>query len=174
MNKNIFSKSFDFLLAGETLILRTNPHWLFLAFPLFGISFFFLSYLLFACPFIASVVSGVEFSCYILIWLILLFFSSIFYLDWKHNRLYLTNLRLIQERGIIGKRRMSISLDNIEDIACDFGITGRVFNYGTLIVESAGKEGKMVFQGIPSPETIKRMIEGEVQKRNSSRSFPST
>ncbi len=174
MNKNIFSKSFDFLLAGETLILRTNPHWLFLALPLFGISFFFLFYLFFACPFLASVVSGVELSCYILIWLIFLFFSLVLYLDWKFSRLCLTNLRLIQERGIIGKRRMSIRLENIEDIACDFGITGRIFNYGSLIIESAGKEGNMVFQGIPSPETIKRMIEGEVRKKDPSRSFPST
>lgn len=174
MNKNIFFNSYDFLLTGETLILRTNPHWLFLALPLFGISFFFLFYLFFACPFLVSVVSGVELSCYILIWLILIFFSSILYLDWKHNRLYLTNLRLIQERGIIGKRRMSVRIENIEDIVCDFGITGRAFNYGTLIIESAGKEGKMVFQGMPSPETIKRMIEGEVQRFASSRPFPST
>jgi uncharacterized membrane protein YdbT with pleckstrin-like domain len=174
MNKNIFSNAFSFLLNDETLILRVNPHWLFLALPLAGISFFFLFYFVFACPFIGTMVSSFELSCYILIFLILFFFSLVLYLDWKFNRLYLTNLRLIQERGIIGKRRMSIRLENIQDITCEFGISGKIFNFGSLVIESAGKEGKMVFQGIPSPTVIKRMIENEVHKKDSSRSFPST
>lgn len=174
MNKNIFSNTFSFLLNDETLILRVNPHRLFLALPLAGISFFFLFYFIFACPFIGAMVSSFELSCYILIFLILSFFSLVLYLDWKFNRLYLTNLRLIQERGIIGKRRMSIRLENVQDIACEYGISGRIFNYGSLITESAGKEGKMVFQGIPSPMVIKRMIENEVHKKDPSRLFPST
>ncbi|HUU50973.1 MAG TPA: PH domain-containing protein, partial [Nitrospinota bacterium] len=77
------------------------------------------------------------------------FLIAVFYLAWKFNRLHLTNLRLIKERGIIGKRFMSIMLDNIENITCSFGIWGRIFGFGNLIIESAGTSGKMVFEGLP-------------------------
>jgi uncharacterized membrane protein YdbT with pleckstrin-like domain len=104
-------------------------------------------------------VSSFELSCYVLIFLILFFFSLVLYLDWKFNRLCLTNQRLIKERGIIGKRFMAIGLKKIQDITCDFGILGRLLGFGKLIIESAGTEGKMVFEGLPSPMRIKSHIE---------------
>ncbi len=57
---------------------------------------------------------------------------------------------------------MSIRLDNIEDIICDFGIWGRIFGFGNLIIESAGTHGEMVFKGIPKPRKIKLKIEKEM------------
>jgi len=57
---------------------------------------------------------------------------------------------------------MSIKLDNIEDIICDFGIWGRIFGFGDLIIESAGTSGKMAFKGMPKPRKIKLKIEKEM------------
>jgi len=54
---------------------------------------------------------------------------------------------------------MSIWLDDVEDITCSFGILGRIFGFGNLIIESAGTEGKMIFKGFPLPNKIKWMIE---------------
>jgi hypothetical protein len=56
---------------------------------------------------------------------------------------------------------MAIRLDNIEDITCSYGIWGRIFSYGDLIIESAGTYGRMVFKGMPSPIKIKWKIENE-------------
>ena len=161
MIKSVSSNSSIFLLPEEKIILQVNPHWLFLALPLAGISFFFLFYFTFVCPFIGSMVSSFELSCYVLIFLILFFFSLVLYLDWKFNRLYLTNQRLIKERGIIGKRFMAIGLDKIQNITCSFGILGRIFGFGNLIIESAGTYGRMVFEGRPKPKKIKWRIERE-------------
>jgi uncharacterized membrane protein YdbT with pleckstrin-like domain len=159
MIKSVSSNSSIFLLPEEKIILQVNPHWLFLALPLAGISFFFLFYFTFVCPFIGSMVSSFELSCYVLIFLILFFFSLVLYLDWKFNRLYLTNQRLIKERGIIGKRFMAIGLNKIQDITCSFGILGRIFGFGNLIIESAGTYGRMIFEGLPKPKRIKWEIE---------------
>ena len=159
MIKSVSSNSSIFLLPEEKIILQVNPHWLFLALPLAGISFFFLFYFTFVCPFIGSMVSSFELSCYVLIFLILFFFSLVLYLDWKFNRLYLTNQRLIKERGIIGKRFMAIGLDKIQNITCSFGILGRIFGFGNLIIESAGTYGRMIFEGLPKPKRIKWKIE---------------
>ena len=102
---------------------------------------------------------ALEHYCYVTALSILIFISLVFYLDWKFNRLYLTNFRLIKERGIIGKRYMSVHLSNIEDVTCTFGILGRILGYGDLTIESAGTHGQMVFKGIPNPIRMKTLIE---------------
>ncbi len=71
-------------------------------------------------------------------------------------------MRLIKERGIIGKRFMSIWLDNIENITCSFGIWGGIFRFGGLTIESAGTYGEMIFKGLPTPRNIKLTIEKQM------------
>jgi uncharacterized membrane protein YdbT with pleckstrin-like domain len=162
MSGNYRSNPSIFLLPDEKIILRTNPHWLFLAIPLVGIFLTFLFYFLFGCPFLGIIYQGLVHACYLISLLILFFVSIVFYLDWKFNRLYLTSLRLIKERGIIGKRFMAIKLKDIEDVTCKYGIWGRIFGFGSLTIESAGTFGKMDFEGMPRPRTLRWMIERQI------------
>lgn len=156
MNKSFLSN----LLPSEKLIYNTNPHWLFIVIPVLGIFLFWLVYLFLICSFIGAVLLSelvnfcIYFSSFASAFLII-----VLYLDWRFNRFYLTNLRLIKERGIIGKQFMTINLDNIENITCSYGILGRIFGYGNLTVESAGTYGKMAFERMPKPRKIKWMIE---------------
>jgi uncharacterized membrane protein YdbT with pleckstrin-like domain len=153
-----------FLLSEEKIIRKANPHWLFLAIPMIEAFAFFLLYAFIACPFLGIVLHGLDWFCYFLSVFVLLFLFVVLYLDWKFNRLYLTNFRLIKERGIIGKRFLAIQLKKIQDITCEFGILGRLFGFGKLIIESAGTEGKMVFEGLLHPQQIKGMIENEIPR----------
>jgi uncharacterized membrane protein YdbT with pleckstrin-like domain len=159
MTSNSFSKSRAFLLPNEQIVFKANPHWLFLLVSMGQIFLFFFLYYFFACPFLGFMVNALEHYCYVAALIILIFISLIFYLDWKFNRLYLTNYRLIKERGIIGKRYMSVRLANIEDMTCTFGILGRILGYGDLTIESAGTHGQMIFKGIPKPRKMKTLIE---------------
>jgi uncharacterized membrane protein YdbT with pleckstrin-like domain len=68
-------------------------------------------------------------------------------------------LRLVKERGIIGKRIMSIWLDKVQDVNCRFGILGRIFGFGDIEIESAGTYGKIVFGFLPSPQRLQQEIE---------------
>ena len=52
----------------------------------------------------------------------LTFVGIVIFLGWIFTNYYLTNLRLIDKRGIIGKRIVSIHLDKVQDITCKFGI----------------------------------------------------
>jgi len=162
MTGNYRSNPAIFLLPDERIILKSNPHWLFLAIPLMAIFVFFLFYIFLACPFLGIIYQGLEGVCYLIALLILLFLSIVFCLDWKFNRLHLTSLRLIKERGIIGKRFMAINLKDIEDITCNYGIWGRIFGFGSLTIESAGTFGKMDFEGMPKPKALKWMIERQM------------
>jgi uncharacterized membrane protein YdbT with pleckstrin-like domain len=156
------SKSPIFLLPDERIVLRANPHWLFLALPILGILAVIPFYLLFGCAFLGFFDINLVTICHIFSLFVLVFVSAVFYLDCKYNRLYLTNLRLIKERGIIGKKFMTIRLIDIEDIACKYGIWGRIFGFGNLIIESAGTFGKMDFEGMPRPKILKWMIERQM------------
>jgi uncharacterized membrane protein YdbT with pleckstrin-like domain len=156
---NSLSKTKDFLLPNEQIVFQANPHWLFLLVAISQISLFFFLYYFFACPFLGFMAHALEHYCYVTALLILIFLSLVFFLDWRFNRLYLTNYRLIRESGIIGKRYMSVRLSNIEDMTCTFGILGRILGYGDLAIESAGTQGQMNFKGIPKPRKMKTLIE---------------
>lgn len=168
MTINYISNSKSFLLPDEQIVYHANPHWLFLLVSLGQIVLFFFLYYFFACPFLGMIVSSLEHYCYITSLMILVFLSLIFYLDWKFNRLYLTNFRLIKERGIIGKSYMSVRLSDIEDMTCTFGLTGRIFKYGDLIIESAGTKGQMIFKGIHKPNRVRYLLDYEKQIRRDS------
>jgi len=92
-------------------------------------------------------------------WILALFTVAfamlVVFLDWLCVNYYLTNLRLIEERGIIGKRIIFIPLDMVQDVTCRFGILGRVFGFGDLKIESAGTYGKIVFSFISNPSERK-------------------
>jgi len=83
----------------------------------------------------------------------------VIFLDWLCTNYYLTNLRLVEQRGIIGKRIMSIWLDKVQDVTCRFGILGRIFNFGDIEIESAGTHGKIVFGFLPLPRELREEIE---------------
>jgi len=168
MTKSFQSNPVFHLLPDEKIVFKTNPHWLFIVIPEILIFLFWIFYMLYACSYISVIdFNGFESFCFIMSSFTTLFLMIIFYLDWKFNRLYLTNTRLIKERGIIGKSFMSIWLKNIEDITCSFGIWGiwgRILRFGNLIIESAGTHGKMVFERMPKPRKIKWRIEKEMFK----------
>ena len=88
---------------------------------------------------------------------------AVVYLDWHFNRLYLTNYRVIKERGIIGKKFISIWLVKIQDLSAQFGFWGRIFGFGDLVIESAGTLGQISFEGFSSPEKLEALIDNQVR-----------
>jgi len=147
------------ILPNEKIIFRVHPHWLVLAVPelclgiLAGLSITYLPIVLEAMtPSFAGK-----------IWVFLagafIFVGIVIFLDWLCTKYYLTNIRLIDERGIIGRRIVSISLGNVQDVTCTFGIWGRIFGFGDIEIESAGTFGKIIFEFVPRPEEIQERIE---------------
>jgi uncharacterized membrane protein YdbT with pleckstrin-like domain len=150
------------LFPDEKLIYKANPHLIFLLGPIAGLLFFWVVLWLGSCPTLEIISLGS--ACHFFASLVILFSIAVIYLDWHFNRLYLTNYRIIKERGIIGKRFVSIRLYKIQDLTVEFGIWGRIFGFGDLIIESAGTFGQMRFEGFQEPLIIKGQIEEEIQK----------
>jgi uncharacterized membrane protein YdbT with pleckstrin-like domain len=149
------------LFPDEKLIYKANPHLIFLLGPITGLIFFWLVLWLGSCPTLDFL--SLKSLCHFAASAVVLFSIAVIYLDWHFNRLYLTNYRVIKERGIIGKRFTSIWLYKIQDITVEYGIWGRILGFGDLIIESAGTFGQMRFKGFPEPERIKDLVEEEFQ-----------
>jgi uncharacterized membrane protein YdbT with pleckstrin-like domain len=159
MFNNFLSK---YLLPKEKIILIANPHWLFLVAPFLFLILVWFLYINFICSFLG--ILGLNTFCFYFASFSFVFLIVVLFLDWKFDRLYLTNIRIIKERGIIGKQFMSLWLKNIEDIKCSYGIIGRIFKYGDLYIESAGHKGGMDFRRRPNPRKIKLFINIELRK----------
>jgi uncharacterized membrane protein YdbT with pleckstrin-like domain len=146
------------ILPKEKIIFKTNPHWLFMVVPEVGLAV--MAILILKCL-SYFLIEQIRIQRLILVlfgaaWSIVMI---IIFLDWICTKYYLTNLRLVEERGIIGKRIMSIWLNKVQDVTCKFGILGRIFGFGDIEIESAGTYGKIVFDRIPSPRKFQKEIE---------------
>ena len=147
-----------FLLPEERIIFKTNPHWLFVVVPevaLAVLGILILKYLPFLVP---EQIPGSRrlLELFRAAWS---FVMIVVFLHWICIKYYLTNLRLVEERGIIGKRIMSIWLDKVQDVTCKFGILGRIFGFGDIEIESAGTRGKIVFGFLPTPQKQREKLE---------------
>jgi uncharacterized membrane protein YdbT with pleckstrin-like domain len=147
------------ILPNEKVIFRVHPHWLVLAVP--EVCLGILTGLL--PKYLPVVLETMTPNFAGKIWVVLagafIFVGVVIFLDWLCTSYYLTNLRLIDKRGIIGKRIVSISLDKVQDVTCKFGIWGRIFGFGDIEIESAGTYGKIVFEFVPRPEKMQERIE---------------
>jgi len=150
------------LLPDEKVIFRTHPHWLILVGPEICVGILVILLI----RYLPILLQGINPDLVWKIWLILggalVFTGVVIFLGWIFINYYLTNLRLIDRRGIIGKRIVSIWLDKVQDVTCKFGIWGRIFGFGDLEIESAGTYGKIVFDFVPNPRKMQEKIEKEI------------
>jgi uncharacterized membrane protein YdbT with pleckstrin-like domain len=149
----------------EKLIYQANPNLIFLLAPVAGLIFFWAVLWFGSCPTLDII--SLKSLCHLAASLVILFSIAVIYLDWHYNRFYLTNYRVIKERGIIGKKFVSVWLYKIQDLTVEIGIWGRIFRFGDLLIESAGRFGQMSFRGFPGPERIMELIGEEIQRISS-------
>lgn len=147
----------NLLFPDEEIIFKTNPHWIFLVAPVSVLFALWLFYLLYACP--DAYLPGFQGLCFSLSGFVFPLVIVIVYLDWRFDRFYLTNLRVIKSGGFFGQKHLSIFLEQIENVTAHYTIWGQLFNYGTLTIESAATSSKMTASNVPKPLLKKWLIE---------------
>ena len=60
------------------------------------------------------------------------------FLSWSSRFVLVTDLRAIQQSGVVRKRRTMIPLDRIQDVSTERGLLGTLLDYGDIIVTTAG------------------------------------
>jgi len=89
---------------------------------------------------------------------ILLGFGMAFHINRNKTRYTLSNQNLTVEQGIFAKSATHIPLHKVQDVTVRRTLIDRIFNVGTLIVESAGAAGRIPEINVDSPDQICSMI----------------
>ncbi len=90
--------------------------------------------------------------------LFILFFAYIVY---RQNRLILTNMHLVQitQTGLFARTLSKLSLDELQDVrGTRKGVLATIFNYGEILIETAGSEPNFFFKPAPDPLNIAEQI----------------
>ena len=145
--------------ADESVILSLRKHIAVLIRNLILPGFVFLACLL-GIAYLGSF-SGTAWSVGAGLSLIPLLFSLYLTLDYYNDRYVLTDRRVVHDERhlLIYESRNEAPLRTIQDVQqVQEGPLAHMFDYGDLIVETAGERGHIIFLQIPRPEETREMI----------------
>lgn len=80
------------------------------------------------------------------------------YLERKYNIWVVTNTRLIDEKGIVIVYSKETPIDKVNNLTYVKDILGRIFNYGTISVQSAAELGLTKARFVAQPEKLQQAI----------------
>lgn len=135
------------LKQGEEVILVTRTHILTLWLPV--------------------VVSAVSTALAIIligtVWILVLPALALSWLAYKiternHNIWVVTNLRIIDEHGLISVNTKESPLDKINNVSYSSSLFGRIFGYGNVEIQTAAETGATVYDMVENPRRLKDSI----------------
>ena len=136
------------LMPNETLIFQGKPHWAMFFPPWFivGVILLFINF---------------SFIPWIFLFIIILLSEITVFVRYISSEYAITNQRVIMKAGLIQRQSLEIFLSKIEGSYVDQSIFGRMFNFGTIIINGIGG-GKNVFDYVPDPLKFRNLIQGQV------------
>ena len=153
---------------NETIQLVVREHWVNLALKLLVWLVLVLALVLFnkfATTFIPvifegefGIVTAVFVSVYSMFLILSLFILWVIY---YLNIQIITNLRVvdIDQIGLFSHTVSELHIDKIEDVTSETnGILGTMFGYGNVFVQTAGTKERFVFENVPNPGQIEKII----------------
>ncbi len=77
------------------------------------------------------------------------------------TELAVTTHRAIGKQGLLRRHATDLMLDKVQNVTIDQGILGRIFNYGSVRVTTAGEA--TTFAGIAQPVVFKRAVTNQME-----------
>jgi uncharacterized membrane protein YdbT with pleckstrin-like domain len=88
------------------------------------------------------------------------------WLVWSRDIWVVTTQRVIDESGVLNVRMTDSPLDKIHNVACEQPLVGRLFDFGTLRIQTAAEDGAAVIAMVARPREAKEAIlEGQERYR---------
>ncbi len=83
----------------------------------------------------------------------------------KGNKYYITNKRVIHEFTFLSRKVSGTFYDKIQDVHLTQNLIERMFNIGTIHINTAGSHNiEVVFKGVKHPRAIRKHIEKHIAK----------
>jgi uncharacterized membrane protein YdbT with pleckstrin-like domain len=73
------------------------------------------------------------------------------WVQWRATSYTLTTHRIISRRGVLSRYTESIALDRVQDSSVHQRLLGRLFQFGDVELESAGRDGAEVLHHVADP-----------------------
>lgn len=145
------------LLPNEKLIFALRKNFVFLLAPaIFAtIAIGVLGFIM-----LSIIPSGFIMWARIVLIFVVLFVDLIIVLDWSTTVYLVTDKRIQYRFGIVGEKVLTIPVDQITDTALEISLLGRLFNYGTVRIESANLNSTILFRNISNASERKNQIDG--------------
>jgi uncharacterized membrane protein YdbT with pleckstrin-like domain len=77
---------------------------------------------------------------------------------WWRTQYVFTNRRIIIRTGIVARKGRDMPLSKVNDVSFDNSVWDRMFNCGTLMIQSAAEQGQLVIRNIPDVESVQREV----------------
>ncbi len=154
--------NFESQLEGETIILLVRPHPLSqLKVILVGIVLLAVPFLLSFTPFMASF--PIRFNLFFLLGWYLICFGYVLesFLNWFFNVNILTDERVIDIDfvSLMFQDVATTKIDRIEDVtSVTAGTLGSIFDFGLVLIQTAGATDQLEFTNVPYPAQINKLI----------------
>jgi uncharacterized membrane protein YdbT with pleckstrin-like domain len=89
------------------------------------------------------------------------------WLRWSATAYVLTDRRLILRTGVLRRRGRDLPLARVTDVSYLYtSLLGRLLGCGTLVAESGGEHGPLVFADIPRVEEAQRQLYALIEARD--------
>lgn len=139
------------LLSNEKLLYNTKLHWIIFSGP---VALFILSLL-----FLSSSEKAAGLRNYLIflaiVWVIAKFIT------FKNSEFGITNQRVMLKVGWIKRASVELLLSQIESIEVDQKTFGRIFDYGTIVVNGTGN-AKYAFNKIEKPLEFRKQLQEQL------------
>lgn len=142
----------EYLLPTERRVIRVRQHWASMMKPLSSTALFLLA-LVVAQAYLPTSVVIDNIAFYLGLVAVLRF--TVLTILWWIERIVITDKRVMLAEGIIVHNVGMMPLSKVTDLTFRRSLGGRMFGYGTLIVESAGQiQALNKISYMPRPEEI--------------------
>jgi len=152
----------DLLGNGEEKLFAAHPHWTVLAKRIAGNAV--LTILLIAIGIVAKVKIANDRGGLIVLFIFLLvalvFYLQVFiqFLRWRNEHYIITDHRVIQVYGLLGKHSIDSSLNMINDLVLNQTLFGRMLNYGDMQIVTGNDIGSDTLAHVADPLAFKRAV----------------
>lgn len=92
------------------------------------------------------------------------------WLTWYSTNFVVTTDRCIYRSGVISKKGIEIPLERINTVFFEQGLMDRLVRAGTLVIESAGEQGRQTFSDVKNPINVQKVLYQEMED-NENRKF---
>ncbi|PPK70103.1 PH domain-containing protein [Actinokineospora auranticolor] len=143
----------EYLLDSERRVIRVRRHWASLAWQVFE-----AVALLTVCVMISYLLPPAAWLIQNILWYVALAVVLRFtyqVIEWWVERIVVTDKRFMMTTGVFTTRVLMMPISKVTDLTYKRTATGRIFGYGTMVVESAGQiQALNNIEYLPKPEQV--------------------